>query len=253
MEDQPNNAEQHFSAVSDNYKSYRPDYPLELAAFLSEQCETSSLAVDVGCGNGQLSVLLADYFQHVIATDASKKQVANAQVRNNIEYRCETAEKISCDNNSADLVVAAQAAHWFNLDAFYQEVHRIAKPTATIALISYGVQSIESSANSLLQTFYWETISQYWPPERAHVENGYTNFPFPFTEAQAPLFAIKRQWDLDTLCNYISTWSAIGEANKQGKEKLFTQFKVDLKKAWGDEKNTVTVEWPISIRIGHIA
>jgi len=50
----------HFSAVAARYAAYRPHYPPALVDALAERCERHELAWDAGCGNGQLSLALAD-------------------------------------------------------------------------------------------------------------------------------------------------------------------------------------------------
>ncbi len=61
----------HFSDGSDRYAAYRPRYPVELVNALAEATPTRYRALDCACGNGQLSVLLAEQFQEVLAADAS--------------------------------------------------------------------------------------------------------------------------------------------------------------------------------------
>jgi ubiquinone/menaquinone biosynthesis C-methylase UbiE len=75
----------HFSTRSADYASYRPTYPRELVDYLAGLCERTDVALDVGCGTGQLSVLLAERFPWVVATDASEQQIARAEVRENVE------------------------------------------------------------------------------------------------------------------------------------------------------------------------
>src|SRR2546425_8944646 len=50
------------------------------------------LAWDAGCGSGQLSVLLADRFARVIATDASPEQIAQATPHRKVQYAVAPAE-----------------------------------------------------------------------------------------------------------------------------------------------------------------
>jgi len=96
------------------------------------------VAVDVGCGPGQATVQLADYFDNVIGIDGSVDQVSNAKkkgqrlvrqkcacmscrhstlrsILDNVEYRIGVAERLPVDNSTADLVSVAQAIHWFEL------------------------------------------------------------------------------------------------------------------------------------------
>jgi 2-polyprenyl-3-methyl-5-hydroxy-6-metoxy-1,4-benzoquinol methylase len=77
----------HFSTRSAEYAAYRPTYPRALVDFLADAAPGTELALDCGCGTGQLSVLLAERFARVVATDASAKQIENAEPRQNLEYR----------------------------------------------------------------------------------------------------------------------------------------------------------------------
>ena len=71
-------AHQHFQSGGEAYAHYRPTYPATLAEALAALSPAQRLAVDVGCGTGQLSVLLANHFDQVIATDVSADQLSHA-------------------------------------------------------------------------------------------------------------------------------------------------------------------------------
>ena len=60
------------------YARFRPEYPPELAAFFARVAPTPALAVDVGCGTGQLTTQLAEHFERTIGLDPSADQLANA-------------------------------------------------------------------------------------------------------------------------------------------------------------------------------
>ncbi len=104
----------HFSATAAAYAAYRPIYPTALADFLAEIAPRSHLAWDAGCGSGQLSVLLADRFARVMATDASAEQIAHATPRPHVAYVVARAEACALADGTVDVAVAAQAAHWFD-------------------------------------------------------------------------------------------------------------------------------------------
>ena len=61
-------------------------------------------ALDLGCGTGQLSVLLAGEFDRVTATDPSASQIASAGARDNIRYAIGSAEAIDLPPASVDLI-----------------------------------------------------------------------------------------------------------------------------------------------------
>ncbi len=241
----------HFSTRSVGYAASRPDYPREVGAYLAEQSPGRQLALDCGCGNGQLSVLLAEHFEQVVATDASTQQIAAAKPHPRIDYRVAPAEASGLESDSADLIVAAQAAHWFDLDAFYSEVRRVAKPGALLALITYGVFDVEGDANGVVQDFYWKTIHSHWPPERRHVEDGYSSLAFPFTACAVPDLAIERRWTSDQFLAYIDTWSAVRAAEKAEGRGMIEDFAKALAVVWPDGQ-AFAVRWPLSIRAGRV-
>ena len=114
-----------FSGKSKEYASSRPKYPKVLFEFLVGLVPRRNLAWDCATGNGQAAVCLSEYFEQVIASDASKEQIANAQQRNNIRYEVFPAERTNLADSSVDLISIAQALHWFDLDDFYKEAKRV--------------------------------------------------------------------------------------------------------------------------------
>ncbi|MCG7391933.1 class I SAM-dependent methyltransferase [Microvirga sp. ACRRW] len=242
----------HFSEKSGNYAAYRPTYPRELVDYLASVCRQTELALDVGCGTGQLSMLLAERFRHVIATDASAQQIHNAEPHERVEYRIAPAEKSGLADASVDMITVAQAAHWFDLDAFYAEVRRIGKPGAVLALITYGVIEADTDIHPLIQRFYKDVVGPYWPPERRHVEDGYRSFAFPFEEWTAPPLAIEVQWQASDLIGYADTWSAVrGLEKAQGRQPI-EHFHRDLLALWGDPQLRRAIRFPLSLRIGRL-
>src|SRR5690606_16240817 len=113
-----------FGAGGGAYARFRPRYPRKLVDELVRLAPGTGLAVDVGCGSGQLTELLAGSFDHVIGVDPSADQIANTRPHRRIRYLTAPAEDLPVDDGSADLITAAQAAHWFDLSKFYDEARR---------------------------------------------------------------------------------------------------------------------------------
>lgn len=244
----------HFSSHAAGYAQYRPTYPTALVDYLASISPATQLALDCGCGTGQLSVLLADRFERVVATDASAQQIANAEAHPRVEYSATPAERSGLPDASADLITVAQAAHWFDLDAFYKEVRRVVKPNGVVALITYGVLHVERpAAEAILQRFYSETVGPYWPPERRHVEEGYRSLPFPFDEIRSPPLAIEVSWTLADLLGYVDTWSAVRGAEKALGRAPIEAFRTEMAQAWGDAQRRETIRWPLSLRVGQMS
>jgi SAM-dependent methyltransferase len=246
------NFKDHFSSGSASYASYRPTYPMQLVDELARISPGRGLALDCGCGTGQLSVLLAERFGRVVATDASAEQIENARPHERVTYRTALAEASGLPDTSADLITVAQAAHWLDLNRFYAEVRRVARPNAAIALITYGMLHVEGAVDPIVQHFYDDIVGPYWPAERRHVEDGYRNLPFPFRETRLPDLAMETSWRLDELVGYISTWSAVKEATKALGRSPMPQLVEALGEVWGNPEVARRVTWPLAVRAGNI-
>lgn len=241
-----------FDQGGSDYARFRPEYPVQLADYLASMAPDVQLAVDVGCGNGQLTQLLAARFEQVIGLDPSAEQIDHASSSGGVIYQCAPAEKLPLADRSASLITAAQAAHWFDLPAFYNEVRRVAAPDAVLALISYGVLNLDSELNQRFQHFYRNQIGPYWPPERKLVDSGYATIDFPFKEFNAPPMQIRVEWRLPEFLGYLQTWSAVRSAREAGREDILPQFADDIARLWGDENIQRPVIWPINMRIGRL-
>jgi len=117
-----------FSNRVDNYVKYRPGYPPEVLAWLKDECKLTphSVIADIGAGTGIFTKLLLDEDYKVYAVEP------NEAMRNTVEG---TAGATILAANSIDLVVCAQAFHWFNNKQTQAEFHRVLKPGGKAALI----------------------------------------------------------------------------------------------------------------------
>lgn len=246
------NSKNWFEQGGQDYARFRPHYPAELAAYLASISPDTDLAVDVGCGSGQLTAQLADHFSTVIGFDPSSSQLVHAKSRPNISYRCASAEDLPLPEQCVSLVCAAQAAHWFDLPNFYANVRRIARPGAVLALISYGVLQLDIELEDRFQQFYRNEIGPYWPAERQLVDSGYSTLHFPFEPIQPPAMAIRLEWTLEAFLGYLSTWSSVQKARELGQTVIMQTFAHDLASLWGDAGRKRPISWPINMRLGRI-
>ena len=233
------------------YAQFRPDYPPALAADLAALAPSHSLAVDVGCGNGQLTRWLGAHFAQVLGLDPSADQLAHAHAGAQLRYAVAAAEQLPLPDASVQLLTVAQAAHWFDLPAFYRQVQRVLVPGGVIALISYGaLQLPETALQARFAHFYQHEIGPFWPPERQLVDSGYATLDFPWAPLPAPQHTISQCWSLAQLLGYIATWSATKQALQQGRSALLAAFARDMQALWGDASTTRLVQWPIRMRLG---
>jgi ubiquinone/menaquinone biosynthesis C-methylase UbiE len=237
----------HFSSVAAKYAAYRPVYPLALVDLLADQ-SPGGVAWDIGCGSGQLSTALAERFTHVIATDPAQAQLDAASPHPRVEYRCAPAEASGLPADSVDLAVAAQAAHWFDWPRFLAEVERVARRGALVALVSYGNMVVDGDAGAELARYYVDDAGPYWPPERAHVENGYRDLTMPWPAVTAPPIHMVARWTRDEVVGYVSTWSATAKLVAKVGPAPFEAMAARLAEVWPENEPRV-VRWPLVVKL----
>jgi SAM-dependent methyltransferase len=242
----------HFSSVSAAYAAFRPRYPDALFDFLAQVAPARETAWDVGTGSGQAAVGLANRFEHVIATDASRMQIEHATPHPRITYRVARAEESGVDERSVDLVAVAQALHWFDRGRFWAEVRRVLRPRGIIAVWTYLLFEIAPPIDDIVRRFYSGIVGPYWPPERRLTEERYQTIEFPFAEFTAPNFVIEQTVTLDDVAGYIRTWSATRAFVKHHRLDPVDTLVLELAGAWGVPQHTRVARWPVAMRIGRI-
>ncbi|MBZ0125808.1 MAG: SAM-dependent methyltransferase [Rhodocyclales bacterium] len=240
----------HFSRQAPDYARFRPNYPGELFAWLAGISPSRGAAWDCGTGSGQAAVGLAAHFEHVIATDPSRKQLEHAEAHPRVEYRVASAEVSLLDTASIDLVTVAQAIHWFDLEKFYAEARRVLKPGGVIAAWTYTLLDVEAGIDELLTDFYRNVVGPYWPPERRMVDDRYRSLPFPFEPIAPPAFEIRTEWTRDDLLGYLGTWSATQAYMKANGIDPLDEFARRLTPLWPDAALVKALRWPLHLRVG---
>lgn len=240
----------HFSTASERYAAFRPDYPAALYDWLAGQCPARKAAWDCATGSGQAARGLAPHFGQVVATDASAEQIRHAPPHAGITYRVAPAEASGLPDRSVDLVTVAQAAHWFDLPRFYDEVRRVLTPGGVLALWGYGRMVLPGRLDAPFQHFYRETVGPYWPPERALIDDAYRSLVFPFDAFTAPPFAIRVNWTLPRLMDYLSTWSAVKRYQAALGSNPLPALQAELTPLWGDAAVPRELAWPLFMRVG---
>jgi SAM-dependent methyltransferase len=238
----------HFSTQAATYAKARPTYPPLLFAELALLTHARSLAWDAGTGNGQAAVALASHFARVVATEPSAAQLTQALPHPLVSYHqsAETAPMLA--DASVDLVTVAQAAHWFDRPKFYAEVNRVLRPGGVVALWTYELGTISPEIDAAVRRFYKGPIEPYWPPERHHVETGYREFDFPFSEIPFPALAMEHEWTLGEFTTYLRTWSAVVRFGKDHGFDPVMALETELRGMWGGKARKIS--WPLAGRIG---
>jgi ubiquinone/menaquinone biosynthesis C-methylase UbiE len=130
-----------FSDRVDNYLRYRPAYPEAVVDALTEKCrlDENSVVADVGSGTGIFTRLLLEKGLRVIAIEPNQEMREAAEALLSGEERFTSVDGSAEESNladiSVDVIVAAQAFHWFRRDETQREFARILKSTGWLALV----------------------------------------------------------------------------------------------------------------------
>jgi SAM-dependent methyltransferase len=134
-------ATERFSSRVDDYVRYRPSYPAGIVRLLERDCglTSDSVIADVGLGTGLLAKLFLEsgYSVSGVEPNAEMREAGEVFLAGFPKFRSVhgSAEQTALPGSSVDLIVAAQAFHWFDAAAARQEFHRILRPPGWVALI----------------------------------------------------------------------------------------------------------------------
>ena len=136
-----NDPTQRFSDRVENYIKYRPGYPSQVVTYLDNECNLSnnSVIADIGSGTGIFTKLLLDqgYKVYAVEPNTAMQQAAKQQLGPHVNFIPVngSAEVTTLETKTVDLVVCAQAFHWFNNQKTRLEFKRILKEDGYAALI----------------------------------------------------------------------------------------------------------------------
>ncbi|RDD41849.1 putative methyltransferase [Trichoplax sp. H2] len=207
--------------ISQNYDKFRPTYPPSLIQQVMDylkqginQQDKFDLAIDVGCGPGTSTQQYAPYFNRIIGFDHSATQIDLARQDNhdpNITYQLSPAENLPLEDNIVDLVICAQAIHWFNIDRFLSEVNRVLKPgTGCVALYAYNDPVIMNcdQAEELNYYIYNGPLSvETYQFAKYCGKCRYSNIEWPFSQAvRGESNTVDNQMDIDSYIGLLHTY-----------------------------------------------
>ena len=240
-----------FSIRSDDYAKFRPAYPHGLFEWLAEHCSATHCALDVAAGTGQASRPLSARFEQVVACDASADQLLGSADWRTVQRVAACAEKLPLRDGVADLMVVAQALHWFATPAFFNEAKRVLTADGLFCAWCYSLLRINPPIDALIDRLHSNVLAGYWPSGRASVDMGYRDIQPPFTTIKLPEFAIEAHWNLYQLVGYLRTWSAVKRWKQTHEGDPLDQLAAELTDLWVDPERKRLIRWPLHFIAGY--
>jgi ubiquinone/menaquinone biosynthesis C-methylase UbiE len=123
-----------YGPVAAAYDRGRPSYPAEAVAWLVGG--EAKVVLELAAGTGKLTRELVDQGHAVFATEPEEAMLEVLRERvPEVSAKPATAEEIPANDRSVDVVVVAQAFHWFDHEAALAEIARVLKPGGHVALV----------------------------------------------------------------------------------------------------------------------
>jgi len=130
------------AALDESLHPRGPDFLYEVVARLG--LPTGASVVDLGCGDGRHSFVLAERFGYAVQgidpvshhielgnqalADAAKK-TPELSARARVRFDLGTAESLPIEDNSIDLIWCKEALYYFDLDKAFAECLRVLRPS----------------------------------------------------------------------------------------------------------------------------
>ncbi|KAG1817456.1 S-adenosyl-L-methionine-dependent methyltransferase [Suillus variegatus] len=233
------------------YATFRPTYPRSLFNFIFRYHERNEgarwdRAVDLGCGTGQATVELTP-FKRVTGVDPSCKMIEVArgtlqktpERTGQYEYIQASAESLTfLEDSSVDLVISAEACHWFDWNKTWPELARVLRKNGSVTFWSYSqfrfahYPSLTQRIKAYIEgTDPLNSVGPYWEqPGRLILDNhlievpdGNQVVPGAFSDSERVFFTgdyypslpsprsviMRKKMTWDDLLSYLNTWSSL--------------------------------------------
>jgi SAM-dependent methyltransferase len=131
-------AQQGFSSSAATYSRGRPDYPPQLLSWLRQTLGLApgKKALDLGAGTGKFTALLLHTGAYIVAVEPI--DAMRAQLLQNVPgvaALAASAQSLPLADESLDVVVCAQAFHWFASADALREIGRVLKAGGRLGLV----------------------------------------------------------------------------------------------------------------------
>lgn len=199
-------------------------------------------ALDVACGTGLSTKALLNIANHVYGTDTSEEMLKYASLNSSIHFQKAKAENLPFNQLEFDLITVCSGVHWFQIDLFLQESHRVLKEDSWLILYDNFFISEMENVPAFNKWFPEVYLKKYPSPPR---NNSYdwsnkNLLSKGFSLEKEETFKNQVSFSKEELILYFTTQSNITAA-VENKSATYTEIEFWLNKeltAFFSDKNT---------------
>ncbi|HVS66337.1 MAG TPA: methyltransferase domain-containing protein [Thermoanaerobaculia bacterium] len=194
------------------YRSARPGYPAALFDHLDERVGglAGRRVADLGSGTGILTAELLERSCRVWAVEPNEamRRAAEQELagRDGFHSVAGSAEDTGLEPASVELATAAQAFHWFDLEATRRELQRILVPGGTVAVI-WNDRRRQGAFLEAYEAFLLEWATDYRAVRETYGVAERLGAFFAAGTLERAVFANQQELDLDGLRARLSSSS----------------------------------------------
>jgi SAM-dependent methyltransferase len=230
-----------FTERARDYVRHRPDYPMAaIDAVLEGLGDPPRLvAADVGAGTGISTRALADRGVRVLAVEPNEAMRNAATPHPRIDWIAGAAEATELPDASVDLVLSAQAFHWFRQRDTIAEFHRVLRPGGRLALMWNGRDHEDPFTRGFIQAIH-HVVGEA-PIEKRGIDAGVVEGEGRFTPPELRTFPNSQRLDRDGLLGRAASSSYV--AKERERWRALERALVTLHARHADSEGLVTMRY----------
>jgi SAM-dependent methyltransferase len=216
-----------FEGAAAHYARARPGYGEDAIAYLVDRFDVdeSARVLDLGCGTGQLAVVLAAHAGTVVAMDPNEamleqgRRAATEVGRDTVEWRQGSDADLDDTLAPLRLTTMGRSFHWMNERRTLDRLQAITEPGGGVALLNdpewltRGQADWQAAVYDVVQAFA-DDLPERRDPVAIEYDQPWDELlaEVGFEDVETRTFTVERSWDVDRIADSVSSLSFVASA-----------------------------------------
>jgi ubiquinone/menaquinone biosynthesis C-methylase UbiE len=237
--------------AAERYSKGRPDFHQNSIKHIKDFLQLNKKldrALDIACGTGLSTRALLGIATDVYGTDISQEMLNLASHKDKISYTNASAESQPFTDNYFSLITVSSGVHWFDIDKFLKEAHRLLKSKCWLVLYeNYFISEMEG--NDSFTGWFPEVYLKKYPSPSRNDKYAWTNenlYTRHFSFVKEERFKNAVVFNKKQLALYFTTQSNIiraVEKNETTYEQVEDWLDKELELFFKDDSITQTINY----------